>query len=134
MSNFPIHDPAEMEKLLADLDTVDFDDLGDDFRGVAVNEDQWYKYQLIVKALLAAKNKGRGISKVDYLTAPDPQSEYAGVMIVLDKVSAFDGDAKAALIMAESLCDRVTITTNGDKVRASFTVDPIWKEDGNHAH
>lgn len=64
MSNIPIPDPTEMEKLMADLDAVDFDDLDDDFRGVTINEDQWSKYQLIVKALLTAKNKGQGISKV----------------------------------------------------------------------
>ncbi len=128
MNNIPIPDPAEWEKLLADLDAVDFDDLDDGFRGVAVNEDQWYKYQLIVKALLTAKNKGRGISKVEYLTAPDPLSEYASSMIVLDKISAVGGDAKGALIMAASLCDRITVTTNNDKVRASFLVNNIWRE------
>jgi hypothetical protein len=134
MSNIPIPDPTEMEKLMADLDAVDFDDLDDDFRGVTINEDQWSKYQLIVKALLTAKNKGQGISKVEYLTAPNPLSEYAGVMIVLGKLASLDGDAKAAAIMAASLCDRVTITTNGDNVRISFTVDTIWKEDNHHAH
>lgn len=134
MSNIPIPDPAKIEKLMADLDAVDFDDLGNDFRGGAVNEDQWYKYQMIVKALLTAKNKGQGVSKVEYLTAPDQMSEYAGAMIVLNKLASLDGDAKAAVIMAASLCDRITVTANGDKVRASFTVDAIWNEDGNNAH
>lgn len=132
MKNIPIPDPTEWEKLMADLDAVDFDDLDDGFRGVAVNEVQWCKYQMVVKALLTAKNKGRGISKVDYLTAPDPLSEYASSMIVLDKISAVDGDAKGALIMAASLCDRITVTTNNDKVRASFLVNNIWTEDANN--
>ena len=52
MDNNPTHDRTEVEKLLAELDTVDFDSLDQDFRGVAVDEEQWRKYQMIVKELL----------------------------------------------------------------------------------
>ena len=40
MKNIPIPNPAEWEKLLAELDAVDFDDLDDGFRGVAVDDAQ----------------------------------------------------------------------------------------------
>lgn len=135
MKNIPIPNPAEWEKLLDDLDAVDFDDLDDGFRGVTVDDAQWEKYKTIVSALFFSREKSGGkIQRIEYLKAPDPMSEYASVMIVLDKVSFFDTDAKAALIMAASMADSLTTTTNDNRVRVSFAVDNIWKEDGNHAH
>lgn len=135
MKNIPIPNPAEWEKLLADLNAVDFDDLDDGFRGVTVDDAQWEKYKTIVKALFfSQEGSGGKIQKIEYLKAPDPVSEYASAMIVLDKVSFFDADAKAALIMAASMSDSLTITTNDNRVRVSFAVDNIWKEDGNNAH
>lgn len=126
MNSVPNND-ATIGKPLADLDAVDFDDLGDGFQGVTVNASQWERYQQIVRALTAARGKGRGIVKINYLEEPDPAMEYAGAMIVLDKVTSFDTDAKAALILAASLCDRLAVTTNGDKIRVSFTVSNIWE-------
>lgn len=135
MKNIPIPNPAEWEKLLADLDAVDFDDLDEGFRGITVDDAQWEKYKTIVKALFfSQEGSGGKIQRVEYLKAPDPVSEYASAMIVLDKVSFFDADAKAALIMAASMSDSLTITTNNNRVRVSFAVDNIWKEDGNNAH
>ena len=135
MKNIPIPNPAQWEKLLADLDAIDFDDLDDDFRGVTVDDAQWEKYKTIVKALFfSQEGSGGKIQKIEYLKAPDPVSEYASAMIVLDKVSFFDADAKAALIMAASMSDSLTITTNDNRVRVSFAVDNIWKEGENNAH
>lgn len=135
MKNIPIPNPAEWEKLLADLDAVDFDDLDDGFRGITVDDAQWEKYKTIVKALFfSQEGSGGKIQKIEYLKAPDPVSEYASAMIVLDKVSFFDADAKAALIMAASMSDSLTITTNDNRVRVSFAVDNIWKECENNAH
>lgn len=135
MKNIPIPNPAEWEKLMADLDAVDFDDLDDGFRGVTVDDTQWEKYKTIVSALFfSQKECGGKIQKIEYLKAPDPTSEYASAMIVLGKVSFFDADAKAALIMAASMSDSLTITTNDNRVRVSFAVDNIWKEDDNNAH
>lgn len=135
MKNIPIPNPAEWEKLLAELDAVDFDDLDDGFRGVAVDDAQLGKYKTIVSALFfARKESGGKIQKVEYLKAPDPLSEYASAMIVLDKVSFFDADAKAALIMAASMSDSITVTTTNNRVRVSFAVDNIWKEATNNAH
>lgn len=128
MEHIPASDSPNMERLMDDLDAVDFDDLDEDFRGSTVNDERWEKYRTVAGALVTAKNEDCGIVKVDYLKAPDPQSEYASVMIVLDKVSAFTGDAKAALILAASMCDRIAVSTNGDRVRMSFAVDHIWKE------
>ena len=135
MKNIPIPNSVKWEKLLADLDAVDFDDLEDDFRGVTVDDAQWEKYKTIVSALFFSREKSGGkIQRIEYLKTPDPMSEYASVMIVLDKISFFDTDAKAALIMAASMSDSLTITTNDNRVRVSFAVDNIWKEDGNNAH
>lgn len=135
MKNIPIPNPAEWEKLVADLDTVDFDDLDDGFRGVTVDDAQWEKYKTVVKALFFSQEGSNGkIQRIEYLKAPEPMSEYASAMIVLDKVSFFDTDAKAALIMAASMSDSLTVTTNNNQVRVSFAVDNIWKEDTNNAH
>lgn len=135
MKNIPIPNPAEWEKLMADLDAVDVGDLDDGFHGVAVDDTQWEKYKTIVKALFfSQEGSGGKIQRIEYLKAPDPMSEYASVMIVLDKVSFFDTDAKAALIMAASMSDSLTITTNDNRVRVNFAVDNIWKEGTNNAH
>lgn len=135
MKNIPIPNPAEWEKLLADLDAVDFDDLDDGFRGIAVDDAQWEKYKIIVKALFFSQEGSSGkIQRIEYLKTPDPMSEYASAMIVLDKVSFFDADAKAALIMAASMSDSLTVTTNNNWVRVSFAVDNIWKEGTDNAH
>ena len=130
MDNTPTHDRTEMEKLLADLDTADFDSLDQDFSGVTVDEEQWHKYQMIVKELLTIRDIGEGVSKVLYAEAPDPLTEYASAMLVLDTLSALTGEAKAAFATAASLCDSITITTSGGKVRASFAIDHIWKDRG----
>ena len=135
MKNIPIPNPAEWEKLLAELDAVDFDDLDDGFRGVAVDDAQLGKYKTIVSALFFSREKSGGkIQRIEYLKTPDPMSEYASVMIVLDKISFFDTDAKAALIMAASMSDSITVTTTNNRVRVSFAVDNIWKEATNNAH
>lgn len=118
MDNNPTHDRTEMEKLLAELN------------GVTVEEEQWRKYQMIVKELLTIRDIGQGVSKVLYAEAPDPLTEYASAMLVLDTLSALNGDAKAAFATAASLCDSITITTSGGKVRASFAIDHIWKDGG----
>lgn len=135
MKNIPIPDPAEWGKLLDNLDTVDFDDLDDGSRGINVDDAQWEKYKTVVKALFLAQEGSSGkIQRIEYLKAPDPMSEYASAMIVLDKVSFFDADAKAALIMAASMSDSLTVTTNNNRVRVSFAVDNIWKEGTDNAH
>lgn len=123
MDSNPIHDRTE-------LDTMDFDNLEQDFHGVAVDEEQWRKYQTIVKELLTVRDIGQGVYKVLYAEAPDPLSEYASAMLVLDKLAALNGEARAAFATAASLCDSITITTSGDKVRASFAIDNIWKDGG----
>lgn len=128
-------DDTDMKKFMDDLAAVDFDDSEDDFRGVTVDAVQWEKYQAIVRALLTAQDKSGGkILKIDHLDSPDPLSRFAAAMIVMPSAFWFDGEVKEAMILAASLCDRIAVTTSGDKVRASFTVDTIWKEDDNHAH
>lgn len=124
-------DDAAMKKFMDNLAAVDFNNLDDDFRGVAVDAAQWEKYQTIVKALFTAQDKTAGkILKIDYLEAPDPLSKFATAMIVMPSAFWFDGTAKESLILAASLCDRIAVTTSGDKVRASFTVSHVWKDEG----
>ena len=44
-------DKNKFEKLLEELDAVDFNDLGgDDFHGTTVNDEKWSVYQQIVAA------------------------------------------------------------------------------------
>lgn len=122
-------DDAAMKKFMDELAAVDLDDLDDDFQGVTVDAPQWEKYQAIVKALFTAKDKAGGkILKINCLETPDPLSECASAMVVMPCALWFDGEAKEAMIQAASLCDRIAVTTSGDKIRASFTIDRIWKE------
>ncbi len=122
-------DDLNMEKLMKDLDTVDFDDLEDDFQGVTVDGSQWERYQTIINALISAQDKSGGkILNVDYLDAPDPQSKSAAVMVVMPCAFWIDGEVKDAVILAASLCDRIAVTTSGGRVHVSFTISSIWAD------
>ena len=80
-------DDKKFEKLLAELDTMDFNDLGgDDFHGTTVNDEKWSVYQQIATALLDAMDKTDRILKVHYLSKPNPEEEFASVMVVLPQV------------------------------------------------
>ena len=128
-------DNNRFKKLLAELDSMDFDDLGgDDFHGTTVNDEKWSVYQQIATALLDAMDKDDHILKVHYLNKPNPEEEFASVMVVLPQLIGLDKEAKAAFALAATLCDRIAITTTGNKIRISFAVDNIWKEGGNNAH
>lgn len=122
-------DDKKFEKLLAELDTVDFDDLGgDDFHGTTVNDERWSIYQQITTALLDAKDKDNHILKIHYLSKPNPAEEFASVMVVLPQVIGLDKEVKAAFALAATLCDRIAMTTMDNKIRVSFMVDGIWAD------
>ena len=128
-------DKDKFEKLLAELDTVDFDNLGgDDFHGTTVNDERWSVYQQIATALLDAMDKNDHILKVHYLNKPNPEEEFASVMVVMSQVVGLDKEVKAAFALAATLCDRVAMTTTDNKIRVSFAVDNIWEEGINNAH
>lgn len=125
----------KFEKLLAELDTVDFDNLGsDNFHGTTVNDERWSVYRQITAALLDAMNKNDHVLKVHYLSRPNPAEEFASVMVVMSQVVGLDKEDKAAFAQAATLCDSIAMTTTDNKIRISFTVSGIWEEDGNHAH
>lgn len=127
-------DDTDMQKFMEDLSAVDVDDLEDDFRGVAVDDGQWEKYQTIVRSLLAAQNEAGGkILKINYLDNPDPRSAFASAMIVMPSAFWFDGEAKERMIVAASHCDRIAVTTSDNKVRVSFTVSHVWRDEGGQA-
>lgn len=128
-------DKNKFEKLLAELDTVDFDDLGrDDFHGTTVNDERWSVYQQITATLLDAKDKNDRILKVHYLSKPNPAERFASIMVVMSQVIGLDKEVKVAFAQAATLCDSIAMTTTDNKIRVSFSVDNIWKEDGNNAH
>lgn len=122
-------DDKKFEKLLAELDTMDFNDLGgDDFHGTTVNDEKWSVYQQIATALLDAMDKTDRILKVHYLSKPNPEEEFASVMVVLPQVIGLDKEIKAAFAQAATLCDSIAMTTMDNKIRVSFIVDGIWAD------
>lgn len=122
-------DKDKFEKLLAELDTVDFDNLGcDDFHGTTVNNERWSVYQQVTTALLDAMDKNDHILKVHYLSKPNPAEEFASVMVVMSQMVGLDKEVKAAFAQAATLCDSIAMTTMDNKIRISFIVDRIWKE------
>lgn len=122
-----INDPA-MDKFLADLAAVDFDDLdGDDFHGNRINTGKWRKYRQIVKAVSALGEKGKSL-KIRYLTEPDPSEDFASVTVTLTQIVYFDADTKAAFALATLLSDNIAMTTMNDKIRISFMVSDIWMD------
>lgn len=128
-------DKGKFEKLLVELDAMDFDDLGgDDFHGTTVNDERWSVYQQITAALLDAMDKNDHILKVHYISKPNPAERFASVMVAMAQVIGLDKEVKAAFAQAAALCDSIAMTTMDNKIRISFAVDNIWKEDGNNAH
>lgn len=122
-------DKNKFEKLLAELDTMDFDDLGrDDFHGTTVNDERWSVYQQITTALLDAMDKNDHILKVHYLSKPNPAEGFASVVVVMSQAIGLDKDVKAAFAQAATLCDSIVMTTMDNKIRISFTVKNLWKE------
>ena len=123
-------DKNKFERLLAELDTVDFDNLGDDdFHGTTVNDEKWSVYQQITTALLDAMSKNDHILKVHHLSMPNPEEEFASVMVVMSQAIGLDKEVKAAFAQAATLCDSITMTTMDNKIRISFAVDDIWMAD-----
>lgn len=122
-------DDKKFEKLLAELDTMDFNDLGgDDFHGTTVNDEKWSVYQQIATALLDAMDRNNRILKVHYLREPNPAEEFASVMVVLPQLIGLDKEVKAAFALAATLCDSIAMTSTDNKIRISFIVDGIWAD------
>lgn len=120
-------DKNKFDKLLAELDTMDFDALdGDDFNGTTINNERWSVYQQITTALLDAMDKDDHILKVHYLRDPNPKEEFASVTVVMPQLISLDKEVKAAFALAATLCDNITMTTINNKIRISFIVDNVW--------
>ena len=114
-------DKNKFEKLLEELDAVDFNDLGgDDFHGTTVNDEKWSVYQQIATALLDAMDRNNRILKVHYLREPNPA--------VLPQLIGLDKEVKAAFALAATLCDSIAMTSTDNKIRISFIVDGIWAD------
>lgn len=118
-----------LKKFLADLDTVNFNDLGDaTFQGHTLNAVQWGVYQRIVKALDGLPDRCKGVMSLDYLTTPNPSEKDATVTVKMAQTITMDGEVKTALAAAAALCDMVFFSTMSDKIRASFSVSNIWTD------
>lgn len=118
-----------MKKFMADLDALDFGDMGDDtFQGKTVNIIQWNVYLRIVRALAALPDNCKGVLSLDYLKKPNPAERDATVTLELAQISMIDGEVKTAVAAAVLICDRVSFSAIGGKVRISFAVDHIWMD------
>jgi hypothetical protein len=118
---------SELEKLIAELDALDPDDL-DDFHGETLDLAQWDRYQQIVNQLLVLPDKCEYVTNVRYLTSPIPTDEIATATVTLSQFSMFNGEVKAALADAVVLCDSFHTSALENKVRLSFVVNHVWKE------
>ncbi len=101
---------------------------------IGINADAWERYRTILNGLIAAKEDMAGVLDVKYLQSPAMEDDFASVTVKLDKACTLHSDARTALALAATLSDMVTLTTDGNKMWLSFTVNEIWKEDGNHAN
>ncbi len=101
---------------------------------IGINADSWERYRTILNGLIAAKEDMSGVLDVKYLQSPAMEDDFASVTVKLDKACTLHSDARTALALAATLADMVTLTTDGNKMWMSFTVNEIWKEDGNHAN
>jgi len=125
----------DLERFMKELETLDVDDLpGGDFQGKTLDVVQWGIYQRIVKLLVDLPGKCDNILTLDYLEAPHPADRTATVTVSLPKTAMFTADEKLALAGAVVICDRWYVMSSDSKVRLSFVVGNIWKEDGNNAH
>ena len=96
--------------------------------GIGVNADAWERYRTILNGFIAAKEDMSGVLDVKYLKSPDMEDDFVSVTVKLDKACTLHSDARTALALAAALADMVTMTTDGDKMWMSFTVDSIWKD------
>lgn len=96
--------------------------------GIGINTDAWERYRTILNGFIAAKEDLSGVLDVKYLQSPDMEEDFASVTVKLDKACTFHSDARTALALAATLAEMVTMTTDGDKMWMSFTVDNIWKD------
>ncbi len=125
----------ELERFIKELETLDADNLpGGDFQGKTLDVVQWGVYQRIVKLLEDLPDKCDNILTLDYLEAPHPADKMATVTASIPKTAMFTAEVKLALAGAVVICDRWYVMASDSKVRLSFVVGNIWKEDGNHAH
>jgi len=125
----------DLERFMKELETLDVDDLpGGDFQGKTLDVIQWGIYQRIVKLLVDLPDKCDNILTLDYLEAPHPADRMATVTVSIPKTAMFTADTKLALAAAVVICDRWYVMSSDSKVRLSFVVGNIWKEDDSHAH
>lgn len=124
---------ADADKLLDKAGTMcPVSPVNDPDKGV--NAEAWERYRTILNGFIAAKEDVSGLLDVKYLQSPDMEDDFASVTVKLDKACTLHSDARTALALAATLADMVTMTTDGNKMWMSFTVNAIWKEDGNNAH
>ena len=108
--NLNINNDPAMEKFMADLTAVDFNDLGgEEFEGHHVNKQRWRKYCQIVKAVRSIQ-------------------ESATVMVVFPQAVALNAGTQIAFALAALLCDDIAMTAMDNKIRISYMVSAIWTD------
>ena len=128
--NLNINNDPAMEKFMADLTAVDFNDLGgEEFEGHHVNKQRWRKYCQIVKAVRSIQDKdSKSVLKLHYLKEPDPAEEAATVMVVFPQAVALNAGTQIAFASAALLCDDIAMTAMDNKIRISYMVSAIWTD------
>lgn len=123
----------DLERFIKELETLDADDPPcGDFQGKTLDVVQWGVYQRIVKLLIDLPDRCDNILTLDYLEVPHPADKMATVTVSIPKTAMFTADVKLALAGAVVICDRWYVMASDSKVRLSFVVGNIWKEDNNH--
>jgi hypothetical protein len=125
----------DLEWFIKELETMDANDLpSGDFQGKTLDTVQWGVYQRIVKLLEDLPDKSDNILTLDYLEAPHPADKMATVTVSITKNAMFTAEEKLALAGSVMICDRWYVMASDSKVRLSFVVGNIWKEENNHVH
>lgn len=119
----------DFERKMEEFATMDRDDFVDDiFCGHTLDADRWSLYQKIVKELCELSDRCRGVLAVDYFDEPYPAEKFAKVTVTLPQAVSMEGDVKNSLAAAAVLCDHLSFTNFGGKIRINFVVDDVWAD------
>lgn len=123
----------DAKKLLSAADNLFpdglFEDDNDDLP-IGVNDEAWERYKNLLRGIMAAHATGWDVLRIKHLRTPSTDDDFAAVTVTIQGACAFTNDAKTALALAAMLADRVSTTTDNEKVWLNFVVGNIWTENG----
>lgn len=119
----------DLDRFVSELDALTPDDLeGDTFHGHTLDAGKWGLYQKIVKELCELPDRCRSVLAVDYFDEPYPAEKFAKVTVTLPQAVSMEGDGKNSLAAAAVLCDHLSFTNFGGKIRINFLVNNVWAD------